>query len=115
MMLLRRAGCWWWCFLTPAIFCTSRFCGPVNEEAEVLRERYKDQVDFVQIEIWRDFNKQLMKPTVKGVVIWPDGSLREPIVHLVDKKGVICTDRWEGPVAANITEESVKAGRWATR
>ncbi|MBK9546560.1 MAG: hypothetical protein IPO51_12085 [Dehalococcoidia bacterium] len=94
-------------FSTPA-FCTSRFCGPVNEEVEVLRERYKDRVDFVHIEIWRDFNKQLMNPTAKEWLLWPDGSLREPIVYLVDKKGVIY-DRWEGPVAANIMEESVKA------
>ncbi|MBK6320286.1 MAG: hypothetical protein IPF51_16275 [Dehalococcoidia bacterium] len=45
-----------------------------------------------------------MNPTVKEWLLWPDGSLREPIVYLVDKKGVIY-DRWEGPVAANIMEE----------
>lgn len=94
-------------FSTPA-FCTSRFCGPVNEEIEALKEQYDSSVDFVHIEIWRDFDKKVMNPTVKEWLIWPDGSLREPIVYVVDKKGVIY-DRWEGPVAANIMEASVKA------
>lgn len=94
-------------FSTPA-FCTSRFCGPVNEEVESLMEKYGDAVDFVHIEIWRDFDKKVMNPTVREWLIWPDGSLREPVVYAVDKAGVIY-DRWEGPVAANIMENAVKA------
>lgn len=94
-------------FSTPA-FCTSRFCGPVNEEVEALRDRYKDKIDFVHIEIWRDFDDKVLNPTVKEWLLWPDGSLREPVVYLVDKKGTIY-DRWEGPVAANIMEANVKA------
>jgi hypothetical protein len=93
-------------FSTPA-FCQSRFCGPVNEEVETLHDKYKDKVDFVHIEVWRDFDKQLMNPTVKEWLIWPDGSLREPVVYAVGKDGVVY-DRWEGPVAANIMEQSVK-------
>jgi hypothetical protein len=34
--------------------------------------------------------------------------LREPVVYAVDKNGIIY-DRWEGPVAANIMQASVKA------
>jgi hypothetical protein len=49
-----------------------------------------------------------MNPTVREWLIWPDGSLREPVVYAVDKAGVIY-DRWEGPVAANIMEASVKS------
>ena len=93
-------------FSTPA-FCTSRFCGPVNEEVEALRDIYKDRMDFVHIEIWRDFDAKVMNPTVREWLIWPDGSLREPLVYVVDKKGVIY-DRWEGPVARNIMEASVQ-------
>lgn len=94
-------------FSTPA-FCTSRFCGPVNEEVEALQEKYRDRVDFVHIEIWRDFDKQVANPTVREWLVWPDGSWREPVVYAVDKDGIIY-DRWEGPVAANIMEASVKA------
>jgi hypothetical protein len=94
-------------FSTPA-FCTSRFCGPVNEEVEALHDEYKDRLDFVHIEIWRDFDKKLVNPTVNEWLQWPDGSLREPVVYVVDKNGTIY-DRWEGPVAKNIMEDSVKA------
>jgi hypothetical protein len=94
-------------FATPA-FCTSRFCGPVTEEVEDLQALYKDKMDFVHIEIWRDFDKQLLNPTVREWLVWPDGSLREPIVFLIDKNGTIY-DRWEGPVARNIMEPEVKA------
>ncbi len=94
-------------FSTPA-FCTSRFCGPVNEEVEALQAIYKDRVDFVHIEVWRNFDQKLMNPTAREWLIWPDGSLREPIVYVVDSKGIIY-DRWEGPVAANIMDSSVSA------
>ena len=93
-------------FSTPA-FCQSRFCGPVNEEVEALQIKYRDKVDFVHIEVWRDYDKQLMNPTVKEWITWPDGSLREPVVYAVGKDGTVY-DRWEGPTAANIMEESVK-------
>lgn len=94
-------------FSTPA-FCTSRFCGPVNEEVEYLKDRYDEQVDFVHIEIWKNFDRQELNPTAREWLIWPDGSLREPVVYVIDEKGTIY-DRWEGPVARNIMEPSVKA------
>ena len=94
-------------FSTPA-FCTSRFCGPVNEEVEALQAIYKDKVDFVHIEIWRDFDKKILIPTVKEWIVRGDGGLNEPWVYVVDSKGVVF-ERWEGPVARNVMEASVKA------
>ncbi len=94
-------------FSTPA-YCSSRFCGPVNEEVELLQGRYKDRIDFVHIEVWRDFDKKVLNPTVKEWITRADGGLNEPWVYLVDSKGVVY-DRWEGPVAANIMEPAVKA------
>ena len=94
-------------FSTPA-FCASRFCGPVNEEVEALQEIYKDRVDFVHIEIWRNYDKKELNATAKEWLVRPDGGLSEPYVYVVDSKGVIY-DRWEGPVARNIMEPSVKA------
>jgi hypothetical protein len=41
-------------------------------------------------------------------MVQPDGSYAEPFVFVVDKNGIIY-DRWEGPVARNIMEASVKA------
>lgn len=94
-------------FSTPA-FCTSRFCGPVNEEVEYLHDLYRKDVDFVHIEVWRNFDKKELNPTAREWLTWPDGSLREPVVFVVDSEGTIY-DRWEGPVARNIMEPSVKA------
>lgn len=94
-------------FSTPA-FCTSRFCGPVNEEVEALQALYKEKVDFVHIEIWRDFDKKIMNPAVKEWILRADGGLTEPWVYIVDSKGVVF-ERWEGPVAKNVMEPAVKA------
>ncbi|MGI8927534.1 MAG: hypothetical protein ACR2HN_12945 [Tepidiformaceae bacterium] len=94
-------------FSTPA-FCTSRFCGPVNEEVEALRDIYKDRVDFVHIEIWKNFDRKELSQATKEWIVRADGGLTEPWVFAVDKDGAIY-DRWEGPVARNIMEASVKA------
>jgi len=94
-------------FSTPA-FCTSRFCGPVTEEVENLQEQYRGKVDFVHVEIWRDFDKKQLNPTAKEWLVQPDGSLSEPIVYVVDKNGTIF-NRWEGPSAKNIMEPSLIA------
>jgi hypothetical protein len=94
-------------FATPA-YCTSRFCGPVTEEVESLQQKYKDKMDFVHIEIWRNFDKKELNPTAKEWLLRPDGALSEPYVYLIDSKGTIY-DRWEGPVAGNIMEPEVQA------
>jgi hypothetical protein len=94
-------------FSTPA-YCTSRFCGPVNEEVEALRDQYKDHVDFVHIEVFLDFASRQLNPTMREWLVQPDSSYAEPFVYVVDRNGIIY-DRWEGPVARNIMEPSVKA------
>jgi hypothetical protein len=93
-------------FSTP-VFCPSRFCGPVNEEVEALHDIYKEKVDFVHIEIWRDFDKKLLNATAREWLLWPNGRLVEPFVYAIDRNGIIY-DRWEGPVARNIMEQSVR-------
>ena len=94
-------------FSTPA-FCQTLFCGPVNQEVEALRDVYKDRVDFIHIEIWRDFVNKVINPTAREWLLTADGRINEPIVFAVGKDGVIY-DRWEGPAARNIMEASVKA------
>ena len=94
-------------FSTPA-YCVSRFCGPVTEEVEELQPAYKDRVDFIHIEIYRDFQKELFNPTALEWLRRPNGNVSEPYVYIVDKNGVIY-DRFEGPAAKNIIEPSIKA------
>ena len=94
-------------FSTPA-FCTSRFCGPVDEEVESLQATYRDRVDFVHIEIWKNFDKKQLNDTASEWLVRADGGLTEPYVYVIDSKGTIY-DRWEGPVARNIMEPIVIA------
>jgi hypothetical protein len=93
-------------FATPA-YCTSRFCGPVVEEIESLHDDYKEDVDFIHIEIWGNFAEQMLLETVKEWIQQPNGSLSEPMVYVVDKDGIIY-DSWEGPIARNIVEAAVQ-------
>jgi hypothetical protein len=94
-------------FSTPA-YCQTLFCGPVNQEVEELQEEYREQVDFVHIEIWRDFNARTLNPTTREWLMQPDGLVNEPVVYVIGRDGVIF-DKWDGPVARNIMEASVKA------
>lgn len=94
-------------FSTPA-YCTSLFCGPVNEEVELLHDKYAETVDFVHIEIWRDFATKQFNPTAREWIVEPDGTVLEPVVYIIDKTGTIY-DRFEGPVAGNILEPAVQA------
>jgi hypothetical protein len=94
-------------FATPA-YCPSRFCGPVTEEVEALQEKYGDRVDFVHIEIWRNFDRRELNATAREWLVRADGSLSEPFVYVIDREGTIY-DRFEGPVAANVMEAAVKA------
>ena len=94
-------------FSTPA-YCLSRVCGPVNQEVEALQEDFRDRVDFVHIEIWRDFETQTLNPTTREWLLREDGGLSEPFVYIIGKDGVIY-DRYEGPIARNILEPAVQA------
>ena len=94
-------------FSTPA-YCTSQFCGPVNQEVETLHDKYKDRVDFVHIEIWRDIETETFNPTAREWLLRADGRMIEPYVYVIDREGTIY-ERWEGPVAANIMEPAVEA------
>lgn len=94
-------------FATPA-FCTSRFCGPVTDEVSTLSDKYRDKVDFVHIEIWRDFANKVVNTTAREWLIRPDGNLTEPYVYVIDKNGIIY-DRFEGPTAANLLESEIQA------
>jgi hypothetical protein len=78
-------------FATP-VYCISRFCGPVTDAVEQLSRRYPDRAEFIHVEIWRNFNKQVIN---KGAADWlyRDGSLTEPWLYLIGANGTIL-DRW---------------------
>lgn len=83
-------------FGTPA-YCQSRFCGPEVEELQRLAATYPDRAVFVHVEIWNDFDDQVVNRGAADWLLWerPDGTpeMTEPWLYLIGADGVIA-DRW---------------------
>ncbi len=91
-------------FSTP-VFCVSRFCGPVTDVVEELAARYEDRAVFIHVEIWRDYENQVINQAAADWLL-RDGDLTEPWVFLIGADGTIL-DRWatlfrEDEVAAEL-------------
>ncbi|HWO70523.1 MAG TPA: hypothetical protein VNP94_07200 [Actinomycetota bacterium] len=79
-------------FATPA-FCISRFCGPVVSAVQDLARRYPDRAVYIHVEIWEDYQEQVVNEAAAEWLTLPDGSLVEPWLYLIGPDGVI-VDRW---------------------
>ena len=79
-------------FATP-VYCVSKFCGPITDMISDLEREYGDRAEFVHVEIWRDFEGQVVN---RGAAEWilTEDTLEEPWVFLVDAEGVI-VERWD--------------------
>ena len=96
-------------FATP-VFCVSRFCGPVTEMVEDLSRRYHDRAVFIHIEIWNDFQNQVLN---RAAVDWlwpqmPNGDLTEPWLFLIGADGTI-VDRWSSMWSEREVETDLEA------
>jgi hypothetical protein len=78
-------------FSTP-VFCVSQFCGPVTDVVSGLASRYDDRAVFVHVEIWRDYQQQVINQAAADW-LFRDGNLTEPWVYLIGADGTIL-DRW---------------------
>jgi len=74
-------------FATP-VYCTSRFCGPVTDMVQQLAHDYGDRASFVHVEIWRDFEKQVVNKSAADWLFRND-DLNEPWVFIVGADGII--------------------------
>ena len=79
-------------FSTP-VYCVSRFCGPVTETMEDLEEQYRDQVDVIHVEVWRDYDEATLDDAFDAWVN-EGGNGHEPWTFLVDSDGTI-VQRWD--------------------
>lgn len=75
------------------VYCVSKFCGPVTDMVQELAAEYGDRADFIHIEVWRDFEGQVVN---KGAADWilREDTLQEPWVFLVDADGRVAA-RWD--------------------
>ena len=78
-------------FGTP-VYCVSRWCGPNTDAVEALAQRYKKKAVFIDVEIWRDFQKSVVN---KAAADWlyRNGDLVDPWLYLIGADGII-KDRW---------------------
>jgi hypothetical protein len=89
-------------FGTP-VYCVSQFCGPVTDMVQDLSHRYEDRAVFIHIEIWRDFENQVVNEAAADW-LYRNNDLTEPWLYLIGADGTIL-DRW----GALWSEEEVAA------
>jgi hypothetical protein len=91
-------------FGTPA-YCTSQMCGPEVQELQALAEQYPDRAVFIHVELWKDFDGQVLNEAAADW-LYRDDILTDPWLYLIGADGVII-DRWgslfdPGEVAADL-------------
>lgn len=77
-------------FATPG-YCSSQFCGPSVEILKKLMPKYAGRVNFIHVEVYKDFTKLIPSDT------FSEWRLRsEPWFFIIDGQGIIA-DRFDGP------------------
>ena len=94
-------------FATP-VFCVSRFCGPVTEMVEDLSRRYDDRAVFIHVEIWKDYDQQVLNQAALDWLRMPSGDLTEPWLFLIGADGTIA-DRWSSMWSESEVETELEA------
>ena len=79
-------------FATP-VYCASQFCGPVTDMIQDLAASYGDRAEFIHVEIWEDFQNQVLNEAATQWLQLPSGDLTEPWLFLIGADGTI-VDRW---------------------
>jgi hypothetical protein len=92
--------------LSTPTYCVSTFCGPLTVEVGDLAGNYPD-VDFVHIEVWRDFEEQQLNDAAAEWIQTETGG-NEPWVFLIDGDGVIQA-RWDNVLDIEALEEQLQA------
>ncbi len=82
-------------FGTPA-HCESQFCGPEVQELQRLAAEHPDRAVFIHVEIWKDYNAQIVNKAAADWLLLPSGDLVEPWLFLIGADGRIA-ERW-GPL-----------------
>ena len=96
-------------FATPA-FCQSATCGPQVDMVSNVKERHKDQANFIHVEVFDnplemdgDINKGRLSPLLE---VW--GLQIEPFTFVIDGQGLVAS-KFEGFVTEEELEEALVA------
>ncbi len=88
-------------------FCQSRTCGPTIDVVESVAKSFKESVNFIHVEVFKDVKTALTEegdsPTFAE---WKLGT--DPILYFVDASGVI-KDHWTGAAGIDELQGAVSA------
>lgn len=85
-------------------FCESRLCGPELEIMRKLWPKYRDRVEFIHVEFYKEPGNPARIP-VEAVAEW--GLRTEPWFFAIDSKGIVAS-KLDGPVSLAELEEMVQ-------
>jgi peroxiredoxin len=80
-------------------YCVSQFCGPITETVEGLADEYGDVAEFVHLEVWEDFNENVLNDAAAAWIQTESGG-GEPWTFLVGADGRIAA-RWDNVLDAD--------------
>lgn len=93
--------------ISTPVYCVSRFCGPLTEVVSDVALRYEDTAEFVHIEVWEDFDGQVLNPAAAEWIQTEQGG-NEPWVFLVDADGQVAA-RWDNVLDVEELEQELEA------
>lgn len=71
-------------------FCVSRFCGPITDSVQELDARFSEDIEFIHLEVWEDFQANKLNPAAsEWIAPTPETDGGEPWVFMIDADGVI--------------------------
>ena len=79
--------------ISTPVYCVSKFCGPITDMVAELAGDYGDRADFIHIEVWRNFEEQVVNRAAAEWILAED-KLQEPWVFLIGSDGRI-VERWD--------------------
>lgn len=94
--------------ISTPVYCVSRFCGPITDSVQKLASRYGDRMQFIHIEVWRDFAATNMnKAAAEWIYRSEANDINEPWVFVIDGRGIV-TERFDNAVSDARLEAAVQ-------
>lgn len=94
--------------ISTPVYCVSRFCGPITDLVQRLAQQHGDRLNFVHIEVWRDFEaKQLAKAAAEWIYRPGAQGVNEPWVFLVGADGKVL-ERWDNVVSETDLDAAIQ-------
>ncbi len=76
--------------ISTPVYCQSRFCGPITDTVLRLARQYGDRMNFVHLEVWRDFNKrEINRAAADWVFLDRKSDINEPWVYVLAGNGKV--------------------------